>query len=44
MADLLNSGDTFPSLSLSLSGGGTLTTPDDFDSTFSVVIFYRGHW
>jgi len=44
MTDLLNTGNTFPTLSFSLSGGGTLTTPDDLDSDFSVLIFYRGHW
>ena len=44
MAEKLNAGDTFPSLTLDLVGGGTLTVPDGLESKYKVILFYRGHW
>ena len=44
MANKLIEGDAFPSITLNLVGGGTLTIPDDMDSKYLVVLFYRGHW
>ena len=44
MAEKLNAGDSFPSLTLNLVGGGTLALPDRLDTSYSVVLFYRGHW
>ncbi len=44
MAEQLNTGDTFPILNLQLVGGVTMTVPDDFDSKYGVILFYRGHW
>jgi len=44
MAEKLNLGDAFPSITLNLVGGGTLNLPGDLDSKYSVVLFYRGHW
>ncbi len=44
MAEKLNTGDTFPRLSLELVGGGSLTVPDDLESKYKVILFYRGHW
>ena len=44
MAEKLNAGDAFPSLTLDLVGGGTLTVPDGLDSKYKVILFYRGHW
>ena len=44
MADKLYEGDAFPSVTLNLVGGGTLTLPDGLDSKYLVVLFYRGHW
>jgi peroxiredoxin len=41
---LLQPGDTFPQLSLSVSGGGTVTVPDALAGGFGVVLFYRGSW
>jgi peroxiredoxin len=41
---LLHPGDTFPRLSLSLSGCGTLTVPDAFAGGHGVLVFYRGSW
>lgn len=44
MTQKLNTGDRFPSLVLNLVGGGTLTVPADLNATYSVLLFYRGHW
>lgn len=44
MAEKLNTGDTFPSLTLDLVGGGTLTVPGGLESKYKVILFYRGHW
>lgn len=41
---MLNPGDTFPALSVSLPGGETLQLPDAFTGGFGVVLFYRGSW
>jgi peroxiredoxin len=41
---LLQPGDKFPQLSLSVPGGGTVTVPDAFAGGFGVVLFYRGSW
>ena len=40
----LGIGATFPSLTLNLVSGDTLTVPDGMDSKYRVVLFYRGHW
>ena len=42
--NLLNPGDSFPSLSLSQPGGVTLSLPDALAGGFGVVLFYRGSW
>lgn len=44
MAEKLNTGDTFPSMTLNLVGGGTLNVPEGMDSKYRVILFYRGHW
>jgi peroxiredoxin len=44
MATKLNAGDAFPTLSLDLLGGTTLTLPNDIGTRYGVVLFYRGHW
>jgi peroxiredoxin len=44
MGDKLRSGDKLPSLSLNLVSGGSVTLPDDIETDFAVVLFYRGHW
>ena len=36
--------DQFPSLTLNVVGGDTVTLPDDIDTPFAIVLFYRGHW
>ncbi len=44
MADKLNAGDAFPSLTLKLADGKTLNVPEDLDSKYTMILFYRGHW
>ena len=44
MADKLNLLDSFPSLTLHVAGGGTVTLPDDISTPYAIVLFYRGHW
>ena len=41
---LLTPGDPFPRLTISTTGGQTLTLPDAFAGDFGVVLFYRGSW
>lgn len=41
---LLHPGDTFPRLTLSLSGGQLLTAPDAFAGGYGVLLCYRGSW
>jgi len=36
--------DIFPSITLSLAGGGTLTIPDEIETPYAILLFYRGHW
>ena len=42
--DKLTTGDDFPNLTLDLADGGTLELPEDIDTRFAIVLFYRGHW
>ena len=44
MAEKLGSGDSFPNMSLALAGGGSIALPSDLKTTYSVILFYRGHW
>jgi len=44
MGDKLRSGDTLPAVTLNLVGGGNVTLPDEIESDFAVLLFYRGHW
>ncbi len=44
MSEKLNTGDTFPSLTLDLVGGGSLAVPGGLDAKYKVILFYRGHW
>ena len=41
---LLHPGDRFPTLAVTLTGGGTFVLPDDLVGGFGVVLFYRGSW
>jgi len=44
MADKLIPGAKFPELTLNIAGGDTISLPDDIQSTYSIILFYRGHW
>ncbi|MDH3641820.1 MAG: hypothetical protein OES38_06970 [Gammaproteobacteria bacterium] len=44
MSEQLIAGDTFPQLNLNTVGGDTRSLPDDIDTDYAVVLFYRGHW
>ncbi len=44
MAAQLTPGTEFPQLTLNIAGGDSLSLPGDLDSTYTVVLFYRGHW
>jgi hypothetical protein len=44
MAEKLNLMDTFPDVSLNLTGGGTLNLPGDIETPYAIALFYRGHW
>ena len=41
---LLNPGDPFPRLTITVPGGQTLAVPDAFAGDYAVVLFYRGSW
>src|SRR5271170_6614270 len=41
---LLNPGDQFPDLTVTLPGGDSLRLPDALAGSFGVVLFYRGSW
>ena len=40
----LDSGQTFPTLEVPRTGGGTLRLPDEFAGHYGVVLIYRGSW
>jgi len=40
----LNAGTAFPQMTLSLVDGGSVTLPDDIQSCYQIVLFYRAHW
>ncbi len=44
MTTLIDTGDAFPDLDLTLVGGEVLHLPDHFAGRFGVVIFNRGAW
>ena len=44
MSDKLDAGDAFPTTTLRLVDGGSVRLPEDLDSDYAVVLFYRGHW
>ncbi len=41
---ILDTGDKFPKLDLSLVTGEMMSVPDDFVGSWSILLFYRGHW
>jgi peroxiredoxin len=41
---LLNPGDTFPELTLTVPGGDTVQIPEAFAGQYGVLLTYRGSW
>ena len=44
VAEKLDVGDQFPSMTLQLVDGGEMNIPNDLQSDYTVVLFYRGDW
>ena len=44
MVEMLKQGDHFPSVTLKLLDGGTITIPDEMPGRYVLLLFYRGHW
>ena len=44
MAQKLQQGDRFPSLTLRLTTGDSVRLPDQTSSRYVALLFYRGHW
>ena len=44
MAEKLQQGDRFPSITLNLVNGGTMKFPEDMPGRYVALLFYRGHW
>ena len=44
MGEKLQQGERFPSITLKLVSGETVTLPDQMPSRYVALLFYRGHW
>ena len=44
MGGKLKAGNKLPAVSLDLVGGGNVILPNDIESDFAIILFYRGHW
>jgi peroxiredoxin len=44
MLEKLNTGDTFPKLTLKLVDGSGAELPEGLGGRYNVILFYRGHW
>ena len=44
MPNKLDIMDTFPSITLDLVGGETLAIPEQLETPYAILLFYRGHW
>jgi len=44
MAEMLQQGARFPSLTFKTVDGGVLNFPGGITSRYAAVLFYRGHW
>ncbi len=40
----LGPGDLFPEMTLIIAGGRDIVLPNDIDTDYAIVLFYRGHW
>ena len=41
---MLEPGDAFPEITLSLVGGDSISIPSDVSGTWVYLLFYRGGW
>jgi peroxiredoxin len=44
MSNKLDIGDQLPEFSLNIGESGTLNLPADIQTSYAIIIFYRGHW
>ncbi len=44
MPEKLDAGSTLPTLQLDLVSGKKTTLPDEIETDYAVLLFYRGHW
>ena len=44
MTTMLTSGDQFPDITLTSTDGNSIALPQDLETPYTVVLFYRGHW
>ena len=44
MATKLDAGDRFPAMTLTVVGGESIAIPDEIQSNYTILLFYRGHW
>ena len=44
MAEKLQQGDRFPTITLKLVSGETMSVPEDMSTRYLALLFYRGHW
>jgi hypothetical protein len=44
MAEKLDTGALFPSMTLNPVGGESIAVPGDLSARYNIVLFYRGHW
>ena len=44
MGQKLQQGDRFPSITLSLTSGESVTLPREMPGRYAALLFYRGHW
>ena len=44
MAEKLQQGDRFPSITFKLVSGETIRVPEDVTGRYLALLFYRGHW
>lgn len=40
----LKNGDVLPTITAPVVDDGEMTLPDDLEGSWTVVVFYRGHW
>ncbi len=40
----LDAGDRFPTMTMTLIGGQSLSLPDDLTHDYTVLLIYRGKW